>query len=201
MMVELDDMRIQAVMANATNTIAEGEVLQLMNTHDPATTEQRYLDVIYRKTAKLFEAGAQIAAILARSTPEVERAMVEYGRRLGTAFQLVDDVLDYSASADDLGKNLGDDLAEGKPTLPLIHALAHASAPDVATLRSAIEHGGLDDLEAVTRVIESCGGLEYTARRARDERDGAIEALKPLAHSPYRDALSALAEFAVARTY
>ena len=201
MMVELDDMRIQAVMADATNTIAEGEVLQLMNAHDPATTEQRYLDVIYRKTAKLFEAGAQIAAILARATPEIERAMVEYGGRLGTAFQLVDDVLDYSASADELGKNLGDDLAEGKPTLPLIYALAHTSGSGAATLRSAIERGGIDDLSTVTQLIESSGGLEHTTRRARDERDAAIAALKPMRASPYRDALAALAEFAVARTY
>jgi octaprenyl-diphosphate synthase len=201
MMVELDDMRIQAVMANATNTIAEGEVLQLMNAHDPATTEQRYLDVIYRKTAKLFEAGAQIAAILAGAGPEVEAAMAEYGRRLGTAFQLVDDVLDYSANADELGKNLGDDLAEGKPTLPLIYALAHTSGADAATLRSAIEHGGLNDLATVTRLIESSGGLEYTARRARDERDRAIEAISSARPSPYRDALAALARFAVERTY
>jgi len=201
MMVELDEMRIQAVMADATNTIAEGEVLQLMNAHDPETTEQRYLDVIYRKTAKLFEAGAQIAAMLAHATPEIERAMVEYGCRLGTAFQLVDDVLDYSASADELGKNLGDDLAEGKPTLPLIHALAHASGESATLLRHAIEQGGLDDLAAVTRLIESSGGLEYTARRARQECDAAIASLTALPATPYRDGLAALAEFAVARTY
>ena len=130
MMVDLGDMRVQEVMANATNTIAEGEVLQLMNAHDPETTEQRYLEVIYRKTAKLFEAGAQMAAILAGSPREVELAMIEYGRHLGTAFQLVDDALDYKASAEELGKNLGDDLAEGKPTLPVIYALAHAPAAE-----------------------------------------------------------------------
>jgi octaprenyl-diphosphate synthase len=201
MMVELDDMRIQAVMADATNTIAEGEVLQLMNAHDPETTEQRYLEVIYRKTAKLFEAGAQIAAILSGSPPALEQAMVEYGRRLGTAFQLVDDVLDYKASAEELGKNLGDDLAEGKPTLPLIFALSKASAVDAATLRSAIENGGLDDLERITRLIEASGGIEYTARMAQEEKDRAIAALATVPASPYRDALAALAEFAVARTY
>jgi len=201
MMVELDDMRIQAVMADATNTIAEGEVLQLMNAHDPETTEQRYLEVIYRKTAKLFEAGAQIAAILSGSVPALELAMVEYGRRLGTAFQLVDDVLDYKASAEELGKNLGDDLAEGKPTLPLIFALSKASAVDAATLRSAIENGGLDDLDRITRLIEGSGGIEYTAQMAQDEKDRAIAALATVPASPYRDALAALAEFAVARTY
>jgi len=201
MMVELDDMRIQAVMADATNTIAEGEVLQLMNAHDPETTEQRYLEVIYRKTAKLFEAGAQIAAILSGSPPPLEQAMVEYGRRLGTAFQLVDDVLDYKASAQELGKNLGDDLAEGKPTLPLIFALSQASAADAATLRAAVENGALDDLERITRLIEASGGIEYTARMARDEKDRAIAALAAVPASRYRDSLAALAEFAVARTY
>lgn len=201
MMVELDDMRIQAVMADATNTIAEGEVLQLMNAHDPGTTEQRYLDVIYRKTAKLFEAGAQIAAILSRSPPALEQAMVKYGCRLGTAFQLVDDVLDYKASAEELGKNLGDDLAEGKPTLPLIFALSRASSVDAATLRSAIENGALDDLERITGLIEASGGIEYTARMAQQEKDRAIAALATVPASPYRDALAALAEFAVARTY
>jgi octaprenyl-diphosphate synthase len=201
MMVELDDMRIQAVMADATNTIAEGEVLQLMNAHDPETTEQRYLEVIYRKTAKLFEAGAQIAAILSQAPPALERAMVEYGCRLGTAFQLVDDVLDYKASAEELGKNLGDDLAEGKPTLPLIFALSRASAVDAETLRSAIEHGGLDDLDRITRLIEASGGIEYTARMAQEEKDRAIAALGTVPASPYRDALATLAEFAVARTY
>ncbi len=141
MMVELGDLRIQEVMANATNTIAEGEVLQLMNAHDPETTEQRYLEVIYRKTAKLFEAGAQMAAILSGSPREIEQSMVDYGRHLGTAFQLVDDVLDYKATAEELGKNLGDDLAEGKPTLPVIYALAHAPAAEAARLREAIENG------------------------------------------------------------
>jgi octaprenyl-diphosphate synthase len=201
LMVELGDMRIQEVMANATNTIAGGEVLQLMNAHDPDTTEQSYLEVIYRKTAKLFEAGAQMAAIISSATPHVEQAMVDYGRHLGTAFQLVDDALDYTASAEEMGKNLGDDLAEGKPTLPLIYALAHSPAEDVAVLRSAIENGGLDDLPRITRAIESSGGLEYTARLARREKDLAIDALSRLPESVYRRALGALAEFAVARTY
>ncbi len=201
MMVELGDLRIQEVMANATNTIAEGEVLQLMNAHDPETTEQRYLEVIYRKTAKLFEAGAQMAAIVSGSPREIEQAMVDYGRHLGTAFQLVDDALDYQATADELGKNLGDDLAEGKPTLPIIHALAHAPAAEAARLREAIETGGIDDLDQITRLIETSGGLEYTARMARREKEQAVEALGRLPASKYRDALVTLADFAVARTY
>jgi octaprenyl-diphosphate synthase len=201
LMVELGDLRIQEVMANATNTIAEGEVLQLMNAHDPETTEQRYLEVIYRKTAKLFEAGAQMAAILSGSSPAIEQAMVEYGRHLGTAFQLVDDALDYNSTADALGKNLGDDLAEGKPTLPVIHALANSSPADASLLRAAIENGAIEDLDRITQLIAAAGGLDYTVHMARREKDLAIVALHRLPESPYRNALEALAEFAVARTY
>jgi octaprenyl-diphosphate synthase len=201
MMVGLGNLRIQEVMANATNTIAEGEVLQLMNAHDPDTTEERYLEVIYRKTAKLFEAGAQVAAILSGASPEVEQAMVAYGRHLGTAFQLVDDSLDYTADGQELGKNVGDDLAEGKPTLPLIYAMAHSSAEDTARLRLAVENGEVEELEAVTRAIESAGGLEYTARLARREADLAIDALGRLPESAYLGSLRALADFAVGRSY
>jgi octaprenyl-diphosphate synthase len=201
MMVELGDLRIQEVMANATNTIAEGEVLQLMNAHDPETTEQRYLEVIYRKTAKLFEAGAQMAAILSGSSSVIEQAMIDYGRHLGTAFQLVDDALDYKSNSAELGKNLGDDLAEGKPTLPLIYALANSPDSGVAQLRAAIENGGIDDLAEITRLIEHSGGLEYTTCMAQREKDLAIAALEALPASDYRRALVALAEFAVARTF
>ena len=200
-MVSLDDLRILGVMADATNTIAMGEVLQLMNAHDPDTTEERYFEVIYRKTAKLFEAGAQMAAILANAPRAVEQAMVAYGRHLGTAFQLVDDMLDYRANREELGKNLGDDLAEGKPTLPLIHALSHSPPEEAARIRAAIEEGGLDDLEAITRTIESSGGLEYTARLAQRERDLATGALADLPDSAYKQALHALADFAVSRTH
>ena len=201
MMVDLGDMRVQGVMADATNTIAEGEVLQLMNANDPETTETRYFEVIYRKTAKLFEAGAQVAAIVAGATPEVEAAMVAYGRHLGTAFQLVDDSLDYNADREQLGKNLGDDLAEGKPTLPLIYAMTHGSPEVAALLRRAIEGGGLDELDAVTRAIESSGGLEYTARLARREAELAKDALSRLPESAYVGSLRGLADFAVGRTY
>jgi len=201
MMVDLGDMRIQQVMANATNTIAEGEVLQLMNAHDPDTTEERYLEVIYRKTAKLFEAGAQVAAIVAGASTAVEQAMIAYGRHLGAAFQLVDDALDYHSSPAERGKNLGDDIAEGKPTLPIIYALANSSAEDAALLRNAVENGGLEDLERITRTIENSGGLEYTAKAARREKDVAVAALDVLPESEFRRSLVALADFAVARTY
>jgi len=200
-MVGLGNLRIQEVMANATNTIAEGEVLQLMNAHDPGTSEHRYLEVINRKTARLFEAGAQIAAILAEVTPAAERCMTEYGRHVGTAFQLVDDALDYRADRAELGKNLGDDLAEGKATLPLIHAIAHASPDDATLLRRAVETGGRQDFERIARIIESAGGLEYTARLARREASLAIEALAGIPDSAYRRALGALADFAVTRTH
>ena len=201
MMVGLGNLRIQEVMANATNTIAEGEVLQLMNAHDPDTTEQRYLDVIYRKTAKLFEAGAQVAAIVAGAPPGIEAAMAAYGRHLGTAFQLVDDSLDYSADQAELGKNIGDDLAEGKPTLPLIYAMANSAPEDTARLRRIVQDGGLTDLDTVTRTIESSGGLQYTARLARREADLAIEALGRLPESAFAGSLRALADFAVGRSY
>lgn len=201
MMVELGSMRVMDVMASATNKIAEGEVLQLMNAHDADTTEARYFEVIYRKTAKLFEAGAQIAAIIANATPAHEKALAEYGKHLGTAFQLVDDVLDYRASAEELGKNLGDDLAEGKPTLPLIHALKHGNAEQQQLIRNAIENGGLDSIDAITQIIESTGGLDYTARLAQSETELAIAALAALPESPHVRALRELAEFAVSRSY
>jgi octaprenyl-diphosphate synthase len=201
MMVELKEIRILDVMANATNTIAEGEVLQLMNCNNPDTSEADYMEVIYRKTAKLFEAGAQVAAILSGAPPETEQAMIAYGRHLGTAFQLVDDSLDYTADGTELGKNVGDDLAEGKPTLPLIYAMAHSSVDDTARLRVAVENGGLAEIEAVTRAIESSGGLEYTARLARREADLAIDALVRLPESAFLGSLRALADFAVGRSY
>ena len=199
MMVSLGLPRIMGVMADATNKIAEGEVLQLMNAHDPDTTEERYFDVIYRKTARLFEAGTQIAAILAGATPDTEAAMLRYGKHLGTAFQLVDDALDYQSNSAELGKNIGDDLAEGKPTLPLIHALKNASPEDQALIRAAILEGGLDQLERITAAIESTGGLAYTARLARRESDLAIESLAGLPDSVFKQALRDLADFAVNR--
>ena len=200
MMVDIGLLRVMEVMAHATNTIAAGEVLQLMNAGDPDTTEERYLEVIYRKTARLFESGAQVAAIVAGAPDAVEKALADYGRHLGNAFQLVDDALDYRGDAAELGKNLGDDLAEGKPTLPLIHALRHGTPEQVALIRQAIEEGGSRDIGPVRAAIESTGGLDYTARLARSEADLAVRALAGVPESAYRDALAALAEFAVTRS-
>jgi octaprenyl-diphosphate synthase len=199
MMVDIDSMRVMQILADATNTIAAGEVMQLMNVHDPDTTEESYRQVIYRKTARLFEAGAQIAAVLADRDPADETAMVTYGQNLGAAFQLVDDALDYNASADELGKNLGDDLAEGKATLPLIYAMQQASPEDKELIRKAIIEGGLDQLEKITAIIETTGALEYTARRAQEAADTAIAALSDIPDSDHKQALIAIAEFSIQR--
>jgi octaprenyl-diphosphate synthase len=176
-------------------------VLQLMNAHDPDTTEERYFEVIYRKTAKLFEAGTQVSAIVAGADPAREAAMAAYGKHLGTAFQLIDDALDYRADRDELGKNLGDDLAEGKPTLPLIYALKNGTDAQRAIIRASIEQGDIGQLDAITAAIESTGGLAYTARLARREATLAIEALADLPDSAYKQALCELADFAVDRTH
>ncbi|HVO45422.1 MAG TPA: polyprenyl synthetase family protein [Steroidobacteraceae bacterium] len=200
MMAALKSQRVIEIMADATNVIAEGEVLQLMNAHDPETTEQRYLEVIHRKTARLFQAGAEVAAVLAGSPVAVQQALAAYGRHVGTAYQLMDDVLDYRSNPVERGKNLGDDLAEGKPTLPLIHALRHADPAQRAAIRLAIENGGLAQLEPIVAAIESTGGLEYTAQLAQNESDRALAALAALPESPYRAGLTALARFAVAHT-
>jgi len=199
MMVTLDRMRIMRILADATNAIAEGEVLQLMNARDPETTEARYIDVIRRKTATLFEAGAQIAAVLGDASPVIEESLARYGRHIGTAFQLVDDALDYQADEASLGKHLGDDLAEGKPTLPLIYAMQHGSADQRHMIHHAIEKGGLDQLGEITRAVASLGGLAYTAELAQCEADQALAALAPLPESAFKEGLSELARFAVAR--
>ena len=200
MMAGLSSQRVMEIMADATNIIAEGEVLQLMNANDPETTEQRYLEVIYRKTARLFEAGAEVAAVLAETPLETQRSLAKFGRHLGTAYQLVDDVLDYRSDPATRGKNIGDDLAEGKPTLPLIHALKHGTDEQKRIVRSAIENGGIDQLDAIIAAIDSTGGLEYTTSLASAEVDKALVALAPLAETPYKQALGALARFAVTHT-
>jgi octaprenyl-diphosphate synthase len=199
MMVDVGRMRIMRILADATNTIAAGEVMQLMNVHDADVTEDAYRQVIYRKTARLFEAGAQIAAVLADREPSDEAAMIRYGQNLGTAFQLIDDALDYDASPEELGKNLGDDLAEGKTTLPLIYAMENASTAERAMIRNAIEAGGLEHLDDIQAVIESTGALQYTAARAQEAADLAIDALSALPDSDWKEALIAIAEFAVRR--
>jgi len=199
MMVALDDMRVMQVLAEATNTIAEGEVLQLMNCHDPDVDESRYLEVIRRKTAKLFEASARLGAILAKAPAPAEQALAEYGMRLGTAFQLIDDVLDYSGDEAAIGKHLGDDLAEGKPTLPLIHAMRAGSPAQASVVKKTIEEGGRGELGAVLEVIRACGSLEYARSVAQGEADAARRALERLPGSGFRDSLLELASFSVTR--
>ncbi len=200
MMAALDSQRVMEIMADATNVIAEGEVLQLMNAHDPETTEQRYLEVIYRKTARLFEAGAEVAAVLSNSAPELQKSLAKFGKHVGTAYQLVDDVLDYRSNPAERGKNLGDDLAEGKPTLPLIHAMKKGTEAQRAIIREAIEKGGVGQLDAIVAAIDATGGLEYTAELARAELDKALAALSPVPESPYKAGLASLARFAVEHT-
>lgn len=201
MMVDVGSMRVMEILAHTTNTIAEGEVLQLLNCHDPDVTEERYLKVIYSKTAKLFEAAARLAAVINGSDATVEDAMARYGMHLGTAFQLIDDMLDYTADSQALGKNVGDDLAEGKPTLPLLYALRTGSESQRQLLREAIEKGGLGRIEQVVAAIESTGANAYTARRAEDEARRAVEALASIPGSPYKQALLDLARFSVHRTH
>jgi octaprenyl-diphosphate synthase len=201
MMVEVESMRVMQVLAEATNVIAEGEVLQLMNCHNPAIGEHAYLQVIRYKTAKLFEAATRLGAILGGATLAQEQALASYGMHLGTAFQLVDDVLDYSGDHAATGKNVGDDLAEGKPTLPLIYAIKHGSADEAALIRNAIEKGGLDELELVIAAIHRTGALDYTRRQAEAEARTASAALAILPNSKPRDSLLQLAHFAVTRDY
>lgn len=200
MMVELDSLRVLEILAHATNTIAEGEVLQLLNVHNPDTTEEQYLRVILSKTAKLFEAGAQLGALIAGQPADIERSLADYGLHLGTAFQLIDDVLDYSG-AGATGKNIGDDLAEGKPTLPLIYAMEHGNERDSACVRKAIEDGGRDSIEAVLAAIRDTNAIQYTRRIAHGEAEKALAALAVLPPSAYRDSLEALARFSVDRTH
>lgn len=201
MMVSVGTMRVMEVLANATNAIAEGEVLQLLNARNPDIAEAEYLRIIHRKTAKLFEAAGQIGAIVAGAPPDVESGLARYGMHLGTAFQLIDDVLDYSGDAAATGKNLGDDLNEGKPTLPLIHVLQTGSAEHANLVRNAIEHGGRDGFEGVLAAIRATGSLEYACAAARREAEQAIAAIALLPESDYKKCLMSLAMFAVDRRY
>lgn len=201
MMVEVGSMRIMEMIADTTNHIAEGEVLQLLNCHDPDTSEQRYLDVVRAKTAALFEAACTIGPVLAARSTLDERNMAGFGVHLGTAYQLVDDVLDYQGSADEIGKNIGDDLAEGKPTLPLIHAMRSGTSAQAKLIRDAIENGDVDNIDQVIDTVESTGGIAYTARAARAAADNALAVLEEVPPSEYRDALAELAEFAVSRSF
>lgn len=204
MMVDVDEMRVMQIMAQTTNTIAEGEVLQLMNINDSNTSEESYLEVIYSKTAKLFEAACQLGAVISGLPKDQEMIIAKFGVHLGTAFQLVDDILDYSASSDEMGKNVGDDLAEGKPTLPLIYALSVSEAngedQDATIIKRAIEEGGLDYITQVLSIIEKTQALEYTTAMAKKETVLANECLNVLPDSEFKTALAALANHSLSRT-
>ena len=201
MMVNVGDMRVMEVLSDATNIIAEGEVLQLMNVHDADVGIEDYLRVIRYKTAKLFEAASRLGAILGGADAETEAAMATYGMHLGTAFQLVDDVLDYSGDQEEIGKSLGDDLAEGKPTLPLIHVMQHGNVEQAACVRRAIETGGRDEFPAVLAAVQATGALDETRRYAEAEAAIAQKALERLPASQYKESLIELSSFAVARRH
>ena len=201
MMVGVGNMRVMQVLADATNTIAEGEVLQLMNCHEPDIDEESYLRVIRFKTAKLFEAATRLGAILGNASPQCETDMANYGTHLGTAFQLIDDVLDYSGDYQATGKNIGDDLAEGKPTLPLIYAMKRGTPAQALLIRRAIEHGGIDEMEGVLQTIRDTGALEYVTRCARQQAEAAGAAIDALPDTKYKESLLQLADFAVGRKY
>lgn len=201
LMVSVQSFRVMEILSRTTTAIAEGEVLQLLNCNNPDTTEQKYLEVISRKTAILFSAAAQLAAVLAGGAGGVETALRDYGLHLGIAFQLIDDALDYRANPEELGKNLGDDLADGKPTLPLIFAMERGTEAQSAVLRNAIESGDRDVFREVYEIVESTDAIAYTARRAREEADKAVAALAVVPGSEYKDALIKLARFSVERNY
>ncbi|MDO7084347.1 octaprenyl diphosphate synthase [Pseudocolwellia sp. AS88] len=201
MMTKLNNMNIMDILSDATNIVAEGEVLQLMNCNDPDTTEESYLEVIYCKTAKLFEAATRLAAVISDQPKDIELAMLNYGKHLGTAFQLVDDIMDYTADAKEMGKNVGDDLAEGKPTLPLLYAMQHGSQTQKQLIRDAIEHGnGMDNLTIILEAMKETGALKYTQQKAEEEADKAIMSLNKLPDSEYKQALVELAHIAANRT-
>ncbi len=201
MMVSVQNMRVMQILADATNVIAEGEVLQLMNMHDPDVTEERYLQVICSKTAKLFEAATELGSLLAGASETEISAAAEYGRSIGTAFQLIDDVLDYSGNQDDIGKNVGDDLREGKPTLPLIYLMQHGSEAQRELVRQCISLGDEAHFDAILAAITSSGALEYTRQQAEAAAIRAQYCLRGLPEGPYKEALFSLASFAVKRNH
>lgn len=202
LMARLGSLPVMQVMSDAVNVIAAGEVLQLMNCNDPDTTEQSYMQVIYSKTARLFEVAAECSALLSEATEQQVQAMKLYGRYLGTAFQLIDDVLDYCADVDKLGKNLGDDLEEGKPTLPLLHAMQHASEDERQLIRSIIEHShGRKYLAEVQAMMDKYQSLTYTIEKAKQEAQKAIDSLSVIDDTPYKEALISLAKISVERSY
>ena len=201
MMVGINNIRVMQVLSDATNTIAEGEVLQLLNCHDADVDTANYMRVIHCKTAKLFEAAMRLGAILGKASEADELAAAKYGMHLGTAFQLVDDVLDYSADEQQTGKHLGDDLAEGKPTLPLIHAMQHGTAEQAAVVRNAIEQGDVGKFAEVLQIIHATGALEFTRQQALRESESACAAIAALADTKYKQCLLELADFAATRQF
>lgn len=202
MMTDVDSLKVLKVMSSATNVLAEGEVQQLMNCNDPNTTEASYMMVIYSKTARLFEAATQCAAIIAGADEAKEEALKQYGCYLGTAFQLIDDILDYSANAEKFGKNIGDDLAEGKPTLPLLHAMQNGNPQQAALIREAIEQGGKREaLDEILAIMQEHQSLDYAMARAKAEAQKAVDALAVLPESEYKQALISLAYLSVDRAY
>jgi len=201
MMVSIREMRVMQILADATNVIAEGEVLQLINMHDPDVTEERYLQVIRSKTAKLFEAAAELGALIGGGSEADIEAAAEYGRSVGTAFQLIDDVLDYSGNADEIGKNVGDDLREGKPTLPLIYLMQHGTATQRELVRSCIEQGDEQHFSEILEAIKSSGALDYTKKSAQEAAQRAKATLATLPDSQFKESLLELCAFAVDRNH
>lgn len=201
MMVELGSMPVMKILSQATRIIAEGEVLQLSKVRDASTSEETYMEVIRGKTAMLFEASTHSAAALAGASDQAREALRQFGDHLGVAFQLVDDLLDYKGDAETLGKNVGDDLAEGKPTLPLIYTMREGTPEQAALVRQAIQKGGIEDLERIREAVDASGALAYTAQMAQGFAGRAIACLDALPPSEYRDGLIELSQFAVARTY
>jgi len=200
-MVESKEMTVMEIMAKATNQIAEGEVLQLLNCHDAETTEQKYNAVIERKTATLFTAAAKLGGVAAQASNEQMQALNDYGQQLGFAFQILDDLIDYSDSSIDIGKNVGDDLAEGKPTLPLIRALQVANPTQQQYLKKAIESGNIEMIDGVIEIIKSTDAIEYTRNKAQQATEQAVHAIEQLPASEYRHALVGLAEYGLNRTF
>ena len=201
MMVNVQNMRVMDILAEATNIIAEGEVLQLLNINDADISDEDYLRVIHYKTAKLFEAATRLGAVICKASPEDEQAMAEYGMRLGTAFQLIDDVLDLSGESEDIGKNLGDDIAEGKPTLPLLYAMRNGNEGQRQLIRNAIEQGGLEDLTAIMQAVKDTGALDYVREIAKQEAALACKAIAHLPKTVQYQSLIDLADFSVTRTF
>lgn len=201
MMVAIQNMRVMEVLSNATNVIAEGEVLQLLNINNADISDEDYLKVIHFKTAKLFEAASQLGAIASSASAENEHALSLYGMHLGTAFQLVDDILDLSGNADEIGKNLGDDLAEGKPTLPVLYAMRHSGPELQQKIRHAIEQGGVEHLPLVLEAVNKTGALSHVRKLAQIESEKCCQAIAHLPDSAFKTAMVTLAEFAVSRSF